>query len=74
MKYEEKQEMQYCSGDRQAAWHEIKTMAGINQFTNQIKETHQGKVGVGDSDLLDIFNSFYALEGQRSLNMLQFVE
>lgn len=55
MKYREKIEMQYSSGDLQAAWQGIKTMASINQCANEIKKPFRVN-GVDDSDLPKIFN------------------
>lgn len=59
MKYREKIEMQYSSGDLQAAWQGIKTMASINQCANEIKKPFRVN-GVDDWDLPNIFNSFFS--------------
>lgn len=58
-KYKEKIEMQYTSGNLQAAWHGIKTMASINQCA--IKEKQSISVnGIDDLDLPDAFNWFFS--------------
>lgn len=56
-KYREIQ-LQYTSGNLQAAWHGIKTMASINQYANDEKPPISLN-GIDDLDLPDAFISFF---------------
>ena len=55
---QQKIELQHISGNLQAAWHGIKTMASINQYANDEKSSISLN-GIDDLDLPDAFNSFF---------------
>lgn len=55
-KYKEKIEKQYVNGDLRSAWQVIKSMASINQHTNNTKQLIRTN-GVEDMDLANLFFS-----------------
>ena len=59
LKYKEKIEVQYSSGDLRAAWQGIKNMASINQHANETR-TSISVNGVECSDLPNSFNHFFS--------------